>query len=169
MSLNTAPRTWVVGEVVTAAELNAEIRDSFIGIQAAADTFTPTLTAVTTSPTLGTGGTNAMRYWRTGKKLEFEINTVFGTAAAAAGSGIYSWASPFTLRYSATDSLVKGTAYLWDDSTGTIHFCSCRLFSASPPLIRVWTVGTGGALANNVPWTWAINDQIRIEARAELA
>ena len=44
MSLNTTAATWVSGSVVTAAQMNTEIRDAVNGLQAAWTAYTPTTT-----------------------------------------------------------------------------------------------------------------------------
>lgn len=62
MSLNTTPRTWVTGEVVTAAEMNAEIRDAIAGLQSAWTAWTPTLTGITIG-----NGVLSCAYQRSGK------------------------------------------------------------------------------------------------------
>jgi len=74
MSLNTTPRTWVNGEVDTAAFLNAELRDAMIGIQAAYSTYTPTWTGITVG-----NGTQAARYMQVGKNVHAYGRLTFGS------------------------------------------------------------------------------------------
>lgn len=83
--MSTTPRTWVVGEVVTAAEMNTEIRDQFSDLFAAWTSWTPTLGASTTAPTnLDLFG----RYKQVGKSVlgQFSIGW---NASSTAGSGTY--------------------------------------------------------------------------------
>lgn len=94
MSLNTTPRTWVSGEVVTAAELNAEVRDAFIGVQAAWGAYTPAWTAGTTNPTLG-NGTAVGRFFRQGKVVDFLILITVGSTSTV-GAGGYTFSLPVT-------------------------------------------------------------------------
>lgn len=89
-----APRTWVVGEVVTAAELNQEIRDQFNSMFAAWTSYTPTWTASTTNPVLGNGSLTG-RYMKIGRTVLVEINLTTGSTTTY-GSGNYNWALPFT-------------------------------------------------------------------------
>jgi hypothetical protein len=63
--VNYTPRTWVSGEVVTAAEMNAEVKTLATGIQAAYTTIATTWTGTTTNPAIGNGSLN-MRYERIG-------------------------------------------------------------------------------------------------------
>lgn len=51
-------------------------------------TYTPTLTAATTNPTLGTGATATGRYYTDGKHVEGDVNIIFGSSLSA-GSGSY--------------------------------------------------------------------------------
>ena len=56
MPLNTTPRTWVTGELLTATLLNVELRDALTNLQAAWTAWTPSpaLTVVSgTNPTMG--------------------------------------------------------------------------------------------------------------------
>ena len=79
------------GQVLTAAKLQE--------IGAAWESFTPALTAATTNPTLGTGGSTAGRYGRI-QKVVVGIGLVsFGTAGTAAGSGLYYVSLPITARF----------------------------------------------------------------------
>lgn len=103
-----APRTWVVGEVVSAAIMNQEIRDQFNSMFAAWTTYTPTWTASTTSPVLG-NGTLTGRYMKFGRTVICHINVTAGSTTTF-GSGNYNWALPFTAA-NAGASLV-GSAHL---------------------------------------------------------
>src|ERR1044072_3938497 len=59
-------------------------------------TYTPTLTAVTTNPTLGAGGSASGRYTLFGGKFcTVRASIVFGTSGTNAGSGQYLMAVPF--------------------------------------------------------------------------
>lgn len=83
MSLNSTPRTWVTGEVVTAAEMNAEVRDALTGIQAALTAYTPTVANMT----LG-NGTITGRWTRFGKNAFVRINLVSGTTTTYTATNV---------------------------------------------------------------------------------
>lgn len=89
-----APRTWVVGEVVTAALLNQEIRDQINSMLAAWTSYTPTWTAATTNPVLG-NGTLVGRYMKIGRTVQYHINLIPGSTTTF-GSGGYSFDMPAT-------------------------------------------------------------------------
>lgn len=92
--MTTTPRTWVVGEVVTAAELNTEIRDQFSDILAAWIPYTPVWGSTGTAPTIGNGSLSG-RYKLLGKSCTAVFEQVNGTTTTF-GSGTYSWTVPFT-------------------------------------------------------------------------
>jgi hypothetical protein len=86
------PRTWVVGETVSAAVMNQEIRDQFASMFAAWTPYTPTWTASTTNPVLG-NGTLTGRYMKWGRTVICEINLITGSTTTY-GSGSYNWLLP---------------------------------------------------------------------------
>ena len=67
-----APRTWVVGEVVDAAMLNAEIRDQFTSMFDAWTPYTPVWSATSTNPTIGNGSITG-RYLKVGRTVHVAI------------------------------------------------------------------------------------------------
>jgi len=87
------PRTWVVGEVVSAALMNQEIRDQFNSMLGAWTSYTPTWTS-STPPTLG-NGTLLGRYMKIGRTCITEIHLTTGSSTTY-GSGNYNWTLPFT-------------------------------------------------------------------------
>src|SRR5881409_1184368 len=88
-----APRTWVVGEVVSAAIMNQEIRDQFNSMFAAWTTYTPTWTSSGTAPALG-NGTITGRYMKIGRTVICHINMTSGSTSTY-GTGNYNWSLPF--------------------------------------------------------------------------
>lgn len=170
MSINYAPRTWVVSELVTAAELNAEIRDPLTGIQAAHDTYTPVLTGSVTNPTLGTGSSQTGTYIRYGKTLAVcSAEIVFGTAGVAVGSGSYAVSLPFNpTAGSGTTGRVMGYGIYFDSSTAFFY----RLIAvcSSTNTVRMLPADAAGSLVSNtVPVVPAASDQIRLKISGELA
>lgn len=98
MSLASTPRTWVIGELVTAAVMNTEVRDALTGIQAAWDSasWVPAAgwTAATTNPAIG-NGTSAGYFTRVGKTVNFAGRIVPGSTTTF-GAGAYSFTLPAT-------------------------------------------------------------------------
>ncbi|MFB6618796.1 MULTISPECIES: hypothetical protein [Bacteria] len=102
-----APKTWIVGETVTAALLNQEIRDQFNSMFDAWTTYTPTWTA-TTNPALGNGVLTG-RYLKVGRKCLADIRLEMGSTTTY-GSGAYAFSVPFAATSAVVDYL--GTARL---------------------------------------------------------
>ncbi|MFF3891402.1 hypothetical protein [Streptomyces sp. NPDC001914] len=102
------PRTWVVGEVVSAAIMNQEIRDQFNSMFAAWTAYVPTWTSSGTAPNIQ-NGTLSGRYIKYGRTVLCEINMVTGSTTTY-GSGNYNWSLPFTAANAGIS--VVGTAQL---------------------------------------------------------
>ncbi len=79
----TSPRTWVSGEVVTAALMNTHVRDNLKAIGDARSTWTPTVTASAGTFTTVSG---AGRYLQIGKLVIWDATITITTAGTASGS-----------------------------------------------------------------------------------
>jgi hypothetical protein len=164
MSINTTPRTWAAGEVVTAVELNSEVRDALTGIQAAWGAYTPNWTAVTTNPTIG-NGTLVGAYLQVGKTIHFRITVTFGSTTNI-GSGGYFFTLPFAPSSAYTYGGPIGTAGCYDSSANAIY-----------PRHALFNTGSQIHLFDNAnnrvnqatPVAWATNDTIQISGVYETA
>lgn len=162
MSLNTAPRTWVVGEVVTASELNTEIRDAITGIQAAWTGYTPALTAPTTSPTLSTGSSITGSFGRYGKTIMGWIDVNYGTAGFSPGSGVYEISIPVAAGATpASIGAVIGHGLYIDASPLNVTQVELRLQTTTTARM-LYTGGTSG-LSSAAPVVPAVNDQLHLD------
>jgi len=130
--------------------------------------YTPTLTAVTTNPTLGSS-TLTGRY----KKIDtntgvFIINFQVTTGGAwNAGSGEWKFSLPSG--WTGNSFRQHVSAHILD--SGTTHFSATGEIAASGTV--VWPILIGDAsgskvLANAVPVTWATGDQVDIQGIIEL-
>ncbi|MGW0032131.1 hypothetical protein ACWDXD_20175 [Streptomyces sp. NPDC003314] len=88
------PRTWVVGEVVAAATLNAEIRDQFNDLISGWTSYTPAWTSSGTAPAIGNGSSFG-RYKQLGKRCVANFELGFGSTTTF-GSGNWAVSLPFT-------------------------------------------------------------------------
>ncbi|WP_455360028.1 hypothetical protein [Streptomyces sp. SYSU K21746] len=152
------PRTWVVGETVTAALMNQEVRDQFNSMFAAWTSYTPSWTAVTTNPVVG-NGTITGRYMKFGRTCHVQIDLVTGSSTTY-GSGAYSMSLPFT---AASVGQRAGLAhaflsqrYLGQTLVSTGATTALIFFPASG------SVSNLSQAANNVPFTWANGTQLRL-------
>ncbi|MBD0707400.1 MULTISPECIES: hypothetical protein [unclassified Streptomyces] len=163
----TPPRTWVVGEVVAAAQLNTEIRDQWLDMLAAWTAYTPAWTAVTTNPNLG-NGTLTGRYKKTGRLVHVQIDLTMGSTTTY-GTGAWSLTLPVTAAAAAGSrigsaqalggaSRYQGQIVISPGAGGTAAF-----FPASA------TVSNLSSVAGGVPFAWAAGNELRITGTYEAA
>jgi hypothetical protein len=141
------------GQILTAATMNQ--------IGAEWETWTPALTAATTNPTLGTGGTTNGRYGRI-QKVVIGLGFIqFGTAGTAAGSGLYYVSLPVTAQAAGRvigDFQVYDGTSLW--RVGTL---------VTDTTSRAYMMYEGSFVNNTQPWAWGTNDFIRYSFTYEAA
>jgi len=146
------------GQILTAATMNQ--------IGAVWETYTPTLTASTTNPNLGTTGTASGRYARIQKIVIGQAQFVFGGASIAAGLGFYFCSIPITAQSAGPTA---GNMIAIDVST----FATTSNTAALDTTARLIGYGTGGAsLAGTIQSTtypWAAGDIIRVNFCYEAA
>lgn len=163
MAWNT-PSTWLSGAVLTAAQLNAQLRDNMKAIGDPWTSYTPTWTTTGTAPTLGNGTWDA-KYCLPGKLAHFAIVLTWGSTTNG-GSGQWKISLPFTPRLS--------RATFWGEllDAGV----------AARPAAAVWDVTAGAALTINhqtdasqaqvtatAPFTWGNGDRLYIAGTCEVA
>jgi hypothetical protein len=121
--------------------------------------YTPTLTATTTNPTLGSGSGTIGRYTlRNGIWCDVRFTIKFGSSGAAAGSGQYLISLPFT---SASDFTIAapdcGAGYLKDDSAPAT---AQGMTFVSPGFATASFLANNVVVTNSAPWTWANLDSL---------
>lgn len=163
MGLNSTPRTWATGEVVTATELNSEIRDALAGIQAAWEAYTPTWGAPT-PPTLG-NGTLTGRYRRVGKTVDYEVSLVAGSTTGG-GTGQWSFGLPLTYNSRYALRSLFGRALL---HTAAGAYYPATVFSAGALSVSLITTDTRSVMSTGTPITLAAGDIITLSGRYEAA
>lgn len=140
--------------------------------------WTPTLTASTTNPSLGTGATARGGYIQTGTLVNFWVQFTLGTGATA-GEGFYQFDFPVTpvaMARSigtgfAVDSSESSKAYplvvmvspLFGDALSTSQINPFMLSIETSGTIPEISVGAG------VPFTWAAGDEINVNGCYEAA
>lgn len=165
MALAT-PRTWVVGEVVTAAIQNAEIRDQFNDIIAAWTTYTPTWTAATTNPVLG-NGTIVGRYKRIGKTVHLQIDLTMGSTTTY-GSGAWSVSLPVAAAASSGSRIGTAQALGGSRFPGQVVI-SPSATATSPFFPSSSSVSNLSSAAATTPFAWANGNELRITVTYEAA
>jgi hypothetical protein len=163
-----APRTWVVGETVTAALMNQEIRDQLNSFFGAWTSYTPTWTASTTNPTLGNGTLNG-RYLKTGRTIHNIIELTAGSTTTY-GSGTYAFSLAATAASSlnqvdSAQALGGSSRYAGQILVGPGASTAACYFpdSGLTPVSRLST------MSPTVPFTWANGFIMRANATFEAA
>lgn len=161
------PRTWVVGEVVSAATMNQEIRDQFNSMFAAWSTYTPTWTSSGTAPSLG-NATMIGRYMKWGRTVLAHINLTMGSTTTY-GSGDYSFSLPFNAATTGA-SLITSAQLL----AGSVRWAGQCVIGSSASSTSAFfsTSSTDPRLAwlqATVPATLASGHQLRLTLMYEAA
>jgi hypothetical protein len=135
--------------------------------QVVTGTWTPTLTAVTTNPTLGSGGGQNGRFtlWG-GKWCTIRGSIAFGSSGTNAGSGQYLVALPFT----ASSAVAGGVPFCGAGmvkSGGGVSSVTWFIASGASTMAAFTT--TGFNVANNQPGAWGANDYLSWTMTYEVA
>lgn len=122
--------------------------------------YTPTLTAATTNPTLGTGGTARAVAWITGQQVTVWFEIVFGTSPTA-GSGFYIVGLPVDV-YPVADIVpltAIGVGKLRDSNT-TNEKRAIFSLNGDRAKFQIHNAADDTIVTNAVPWTWAAGDSM---------
>ena len=117
--------------------------------------YTPTLTATTTNPTLGTGATAVGKYAQMGKVVIASFRIVFGNSPSA-GSGSYLISLPVTGTGPAPFSSV-GVVRLFDSSAGTGAVANAVFNNSDGTKVLLTATST---VTSASPWTWTTTDEL---------
>jgi hypothetical protein len=159
MAYPATPKTWTAGDILTAAQMNAELRDALLaafplnaaGLSAAWTSYTPTLAQGATGNISKT--VTYARYTRIGRLIIVQgYLDVTGPGTAAAGVTV-------TLPVTAASSLIlqlPGTAFILDTSAslyypGFPRLSSTTVLAFMPAFVSIgvgWiSLGQGGGVA----------------------
>lgn len=136
-------------------------------------TYTPQLTAITTSPTLGPGAVQRGFFYEIFDQIYVWGEIRFGTSGINVGSGTYLINLPFNAKSNVGVSAnlgsapVIGNATLWDDSTSAGRYALvAHLRTANQMMFSIkYNSGLGRVVSDTVPITWAVTDGIFFTAR----
>ncbi|KOG81231.1 MULTISPECIES: hypothetical protein [Streptomyces] len=156
-----APRTWVVGEVVSATTMNQEIRDQWNSVLDAWTAYTPTFTSSGTAPVLGNGVLGG-RYMKVGRTVHLSITLTWGSTTTP-GSGNLSFSLP-TPAAASLPGVLSATC----TTTGSVNFLvgAAPLGNGTSSTGTIWlanpgTIGDWNAWAAGGP-TLAAGDIVRV-------
>lgn len=163
-------RTFVTGEVVTAAHMNQEIRDNGNALfpdEDTTDTWTVLLEATTTNPT---GSWEGFQY-----QIGGMMNIWFRGVLSGNGSGVFFLTLPVAaVNIAATTALGSGSVvgkwHARDDSAGAS--AGGEVLLASSTTIRFELPHFSGgqrSVDNDTPWVWASGDVLTVQATYPVA
>ena len=158
-----APRTWVVGEVVSAALMNQEIRDQFNTFFGAWTSYTPTFGSTGTAPAVG-NGTLTGQYMKIGRSVLMSVVFTIGSTTTF-GSGNLNFTLPATVSAAAAGAVLNTSC----SRTGTQNFIvgAAPLSNNGTTTSTMWfastsTSGDWDAWTTSTPWTLAAGDVVRV-------
>lgn len=167
----TTPRTWVTGELVTAALLNAHLRDNLnaalpVGVDAW-PTWTPTLTNLT----LG-NGTVISKYMKVGRLVTWRFRFTLGTTSAVGTSPQWTLPVPVASDYSDSGQEIMGSAVFRDAGVAAYNG-QVYIQNTAASRVNVSRIGGSGSADVNVtataPFTWGSGDMITAMGHYEAA
>lgn len=165
MTWNT-PTTWTAGAVLTATQLNEQVRDNLKVIGDHWASYAPAWTGSVTDPDIS-NGTITGAYMAAGNLIAFRI-AIFMGPTTDFGSGSWRLALPFP---ASTGVRWNFTGVARDTSSG--DFYPLHTFATGSPLtIGVDGTSAGGPLRSitpTVPFTWANTDELHLHGVYEAA
>lgn len=168
------PRTWTVGEVVTASHLNTEVRDQFNSMFAAWTSYTPNwLAEGGAAPTLGNGSIVG-RYLKVGRTVDWVLQLTWGsTTAAGGGGGSENWMfglPPFLPATGFTYRIVNVDAFR---ASTSLHYSGNAIYSNTFAGVIKTLVSNradaSGIWDSSLPFVFAAGDILYASGRYESA
>lgn len=151
----TGDVTFSAGSGITMATVGNDVEIAASGGGFTFTTYTPTLTATVTNPTLGSGATSSGRYAQSGKLVFVTVLILFGSGMTA-GSGTYQIALPVTAATAAVNQGVP-LGFGWLVGTSRIHTLIDFVDNSKLQMryLTAFASGFGTLVSNANPWTWA--------------
>jgi hypothetical protein len=173
--MTTTPRTWSVGETVTAAYMNTEIRDQFNSFFGAWTTYTPSWIAeggAGTNPVLGNGSLGG-RYLKVGRTVDWVLQLNWGsTSVAGGGAGSENWMFGLPAVPAAGFTYRTATVDVFDNST-SLHYSGNAIYNTgSGGVIKTLVsnrADASGIWDSTLPMVFAAGDILYASGRYEAA
>ena len=162
----TSPRTWVSGEVVTAALMNTHVRDQLLELAGTVgpsyQNYTPTVQSGFTVGTTGSSLTG--RYVVIGKTVHYRALAVLGTGFTIGTN--WGLSLPVTAASGITHPHVTVTL----TSEGVNNYLGAATMNTTAILFTgIGASGAGTALSTTSPFTWKATDKITMSGTYEAA
>lgn len=167
----SSPRTWVSGELVTAALLNQEVRDNLLAAFPNAVGAWPGWAPTWTGFTVGNAVVDA-RYIKVGRSVWYAVRVTLGTTSAMGSSPTFTLPVALAARYSTAVPEAIGGGIIRD--TGTANFqLVVAVSSLTTGALSTWNVAgtyaTANALTATVPMAWTNGDEFGFSGFYEAA
>jgi len=121
----TSPRTWVAGSVLTAAQLNTDVRDNLNYLQGITDAYIAHAAAGAAVHQLAAGVYVAGFRGAAGKWMDANVGTISGTVSAGMNQDAYGEITPsFASAYSSTP-------YVFTDNRGPVSLGTTQAYNVS--------------------------------------
>lgn len=159
----TAVRTWTSGEVLTAANMNAQLRDFANGFGAWAS-YTPAWTAATTNPVLG-NGTLTGAYRQVQKDIAFRAALIAGSTTTY-GTGTWFFTVPAAI--STGDAQAFMPLGNWSGNPAGARNNGVAIIQTTTQVF-LEVGGAATAITNLAPGTWASTNVCTIHGQYEAA
>jgi hypothetical protein len=157
----TTPRTWVAGEVVTAALLNIHLRDNLNAVSGIWGNYTPTVSGWTIG-----NGTLSGRYTQIGKTVHAIAVLVAGTTTNPLGVPVLSL--PVTPAAGPSGAASGISVTYWYDTSAAITYSGHGRITTSG--VSVYRAGvTNGQLDGTHPFVLASTDFIEAHVTYQAA
>lgn len=151
-SLNTTPATWVSGAVVTAAQMNLEVRDAVTTMESAFTAWTPTVSA---GLTVG-NGTWTGAYERIGKLIIARFSFTLGTTSSVTAGVVLVPPVNFSGSYPGNTNCGSGNAV--DFSAGSAGKFTIGCYVVTAGTFSFSGGASGSQVTTAAPMTWATSD-----------
>lgn len=157
----TTPRTWVAGEVLTAALLNTHLRDNLNAINGIWQAYTPTYTGGFNA---GSGATLVGRWTQIGKTVHFRARITLGTGFTI-GS-----AAGLSLPVNYNNTTANSNVFSVLGSTGVNTWLGgASTSSTACSAYIIGTNGQAGAITSTQPFVWKATDTLDVTGTYEAA
>ena len=156
----TTPITWVAGQVVTAATMNAQVSGNLNFLNAGV--MTPSGAWTSYTPTVGGTGwalgnaTTVGAYAQAGKATDFQVQITFGTTSTF-GTGALTISLPVQASGSTTANTWYGSAV----HSGVTYPVILAASAGGTSGVCLTVASPAGNVTSTAPFTWAPGDGIR--------
>lgn len=136
---------------------------AWVAVRGTSGTWTPSLTASTSDPTLGTGSAVAGSYVYSSSFLWCAFSVQFGTSGTGAGSGNYQITGFPANPVAGRATFLSGRGRLSDSSGSVVAYFDIVVNDSGVATFRypaTWPTGTETYVTHSTPWAWAASDRL---------